>query len=331
MKIQTFKRITQANGLISALQPLPLKFIAPPTLYQRGLRLFGVKPQPIVVTKHEQLRSLIEENIRIYGETCDLNHIDVSQITDMNHMFSCLPFNGDISRWNVSNVTDMQAMFEHSPFQGDISQWNVSKVDSMRSMFDGSLFDGDISNWNVSHVTYMDKMFRSSEFNGDISRWNTSNVRTMSHMFAESKFNRTISNWDVSRCENMLSMFDSSEFQGDISRWNVSKVEDMRRLFEKTQYKRDISSWTINAQCHIDHAAPDCYGNSPLFLACALAKGQHTAPIGIPYSLRPAYEQAYAMAESLGIQGIEAGYAMFQMINGTYQPAIPSCELNDFS
>ena len=308
---------------------LSLMFVPPPTLYHRGLRLFNVKPSPVVAKNPEHLRSLVTEQIRIYGEKCDLNHIDVSHIDDMSGIFSRLPFNGDISRWTTSHVTDMSEMFSNSPFQGDISRWDVSKVLSMARMFDGSLFDGDISGWNVSKVVSMRSMFRGSRFNRSIDTWDVSRVLHMESMFADSKFNRTLSSWNVSRVEYMQSMFRESDFHGDLSKWDVSNVKDMRCMFEGSTYERDISAWQISPECNIQDAAPKYYGESPLFLACALADGQFERPRGIRSSR---YEEAYAMMETLGAKGIEAGYAMFQIMRG--QPGlvtVPTCELNDFS
>ena len=57
------------------------------------------------------------------------NEWDVSNITNMSHMFSDSKFNGNISEWNVSNVTNMRSMFYHSQFTGDISEWtNKPKI-----------------------------------------------------------------------------------------------------------------------------------------------------------------------------------------------------------
>ena len=91
--------------------------------------------QTIIATDKEHLQQLIENEIKTHGNNCDLNHIDVSNVTNMSYMFTNSQFNGDISNWNVSNVTDMSIMFYYSQFNGDISNWNVSNVTNMSYMF----------------------------------------------------------------------------------------------------------------------------------------------------------------------------------------------------
>ena len=86
----------------------------------------------------DQLKKLIEEEIKLNGDGCYLNHINVSGITDMSALFVNSQFNGDISEWNVSKVTNMQSMFKGSQFNGNISKWVVSNVDHMENMFENS-------------------------------------------------------------------------------------------------------------------------------------------------------------------------------------------------
>ena len=149
------------------------------------------------VQDKEELKKIIKRTVRLLGYDCNLNWIDVSNITDMSNLFQNSKFNGDISRWDVSNVTDMKEMFWRSEFDGDISEWDVSNVTNMSRMFMNSLFNGDISKWDVSSATNMHCMFHNTGFNNDISSWDVSNVIYMSGMFDNTPFNKDISNWKI--------------------------------------------------------------------------------------------------------------------------------------
>ena len=109
----------------------------------------------IIARDKEHLVNLIRKEIKMNGDSCDLNHIDVSNVKDMAHLFCTSRFNGNIDQWDVSNVRDMGHMFRQSIFNGDISQWDVSKVIDMWGMFAESTFNQDISQWNVCKVYNM--------------------------------------------------------------------------------------------------------------------------------------------------------------------------------
>ena len=92
----------------------------------------------------EELQNIIKERIKKEGPKCNLNDIDVSEITDMYGLFFLTDFNGDISQWDVSNVENMQEMFSNSNFNGDISEWDVHNVKKMSLMFANSKFNQKI-------------------------------------------------------------------------------------------------------------------------------------------------------------------------------------------
>ena len=210
--------------------------------------------QARIIATDENIREIVKSEINRLGDQADLNHVDVSNVTDMSFMFYESKFNGDISKWDVSKVKNMAGMFTGSEFNGDISGWDVSNVRNMKGLFYYSQFNGDISNWDVSNVESMLQMFKTSKFDGNISQWDVSGVKYMHYMFADSRFNGDISQWDVSNVKDMSFMFYESKFNGDISEWDVSKVGNMDYIFSESKFNGDISKWNVRDDCSVDRA-----------------------------------------------------------------------------
>ena len=92
-----------------------------------------------LIVSEDELREMISN-----GE--DISNVCTSKVTNMIRLFrntntspwSTFEINGDISSWDVSNVVNMNNMFSDSQFNLDISNWDVSNVTSMFQMFRSS-------------------------------------------------------------------------------------------------------------------------------------------------------------------------------------------------
>lgn len=175
---------------------------------------------------------------------------DMSNVTNMSYMFASSRFNQAIWTWNVSQVTDMSGMFSsNSNFNQPIDYWDVSNVTNMSKMFSNALFfDQALGNWNVSSVTNMSRMFEDTYFNQAIGNWDVSNVTDMSFMFYRAySFNQPIGNWNVSQVTNMKYMFFDSDYNYSLDNWRPILVTDMTYMFAWSNFNSPIENWTMGS------------------------------------------------------------------------------------
>ena len=186
----------------------------------------SIKPSTIKADD-DNIKKIIVDEIKRLGPDADLNHIDVSKVTNMKQLFAKTNFNGDISKWDVHNVRTLSYTFEICEnFTGEtITDWYFENLTILRGTFyKCKKFNGDLGRWNVSKVDMFGHCFAEcEEFNKDISSWNTSNGVYFEYMFANcKKFNQNISKWDMSKATNVEYMLNGCEkFYQNLYNWNV--------------------------------------------------------------------------------------------------------------
>lgn len=174
-----------------------------------------------VKVSQDNLKQTIQKELQTQGLQADLNHLDMSAITDMSSLFEDVDFQGNLSSWDTSNVLTMRSMFRRSTFNGDISKWNVSNVVDMSEMFAGSAFNGDLSRWDITSLRHANNMFESSKFQGDLANWNTTNLVFANEMFA------------------------ACPFHGDLSAWRLDNMYTMNGLFQYGGYLQPLDQWVF--------------------------------------------------------------------------------------
>lgn len=60
----------------------------------------------------ETIREIVKSEIERLGNEADLNHIDVSEVTNMICLFEGIDFKGDISKWKIRSQKKLANMYK---------------------------------------------------------------------------------------------------------------------------------------------------------------------------------------------------------------------------
>lgn len=200
----------------------------------KGGAIFAPETKQELITAVNLVSSNAEQAEAQYGLMATW---DVSQINHLAGIFSAFVFTEHtiISDWNVSNVTNMDSLFSGSDNFDQMLNWDVSNVTTMRYMFyDCNKFNQPLNHWNVSRVTNMCGMFHNCEnFNQPLSNWNVSNVTNMENMFCNcTYFNQPLNTWNVSNVTIFSKMFENCDyFDQPLNNWRTSQRPKINNMF----------------------------------------------------------------------------------------------------
>ena len=66
----------------------------------------------IIIKDKEHLRKAIEQEVSTQGNECDLNHLDVSKVTNMSYIFYESKFNKNLDDWKPYKLEYKENMFD---------------------------------------------------------------------------------------------------------------------------------------------------------------------------------------------------------------------------
>lgn len=149
----------------------------------------------------------------------ELENVDTSNITSMRGMFERTTgiTTVNLNHFNLSQITQMNELFYYSKIKSlDLSNANTSKVTTINGMFYGSSIESlNVQGWNISNVTDMAHMFNYAQnaIELDLSGLNTSKVTTLENTFSNmtklTKLN--LSGWNTSSIKATLNMFNGTK------------------------------------------------------------------------------------------------------------------------
>lgn len=190
----------------------------------------------------------------------DLNHWDVSNVTDFNEAFAGLDKlkSLNIDSWNCQSATDLGGLcffnktLTNDQFQYIVDKFNGAKVDNLHSTFSYCTnFEAvDMSRINTSNLTEISRTFEHTSVRDvadlHIENWDTSKVVSTQDMFNDcpNLTNAdTIFNWSVPNLVMSYNMFSDCPLltRIDFSKWQPQAVTNIEGMF-----KNDTSLQYVN-------------------------------------------------------------------------------------
>ena len=200
-------------------------------------------------------------SINQISDLSPLANWNVDHVTNMNSMFYSNQISdlSPLSSWKVDNVTDMDHMFYSNQISdlSPLSSWKVDNVTDMYYMFSiNQISDlSSLANWKVDKVTNMNSMFYFNQISdlSPLSSWKVDNVTDMSYMFFNNHISNLspLANWDVYKVTDMDYMFGSNQISdlSPLANWKVDKVTDMDNMF----FSNSISDLSPLSNWHTDN------------------------------------------------------------------------------
>ena len=107
------KQNKNANAINVLIKDIVYRIIDTGRLDTKDMHFILSLPAASYKANDNEIPLLVTNCVTIFGDDCNLNWIDVSNVTNMNKLFADSTFNGDISDWDVRNGSNFDAMFRN--------------------------------------------------------------------------------------------------------------------------------------------------------------------------------------------------------------------------
>lgn len=162
----------------------------------------------IILNKYE-INDDNKHIFKIFPNLLQIDGVPEIKTQDLSHMFEKTSIRyGELNKWDVSNVRNMEYMFSNSKYVDPLGDWNVSGVENMSFMFYNSKYNQPLNNWKVTDVDNMESMFELSYYTHTLEDWKVSGVKNMKKMFYRSRNKLSwFNNWIISKETDKTNMY----------------------------------------------------------------------------------------------------------------------------